>query len=263
MLKRVVLGVIAVGLAVTGCSSSSKSSSSSSSSSGASGTTAAPAATTAAPASSDVAHDKALGEAAILRLSDFPSGWTSTPATTDNSSAAEDQKLATCLGVSVSEINREGPADVKSPDFNEPAGSSGPGNAQVSGGVGYEASADKINSSFKLFAGDKMAPCLNSVLSQVFADAIKKSGGDTSQVTVGNSTVAKFDFPTVGDNTVAYRVTVPISAAGQSLTAYVDFVVATKGRAGFDESFENLGTPFSADLEGTLMRAVEGRLTDT
>jgi len=244
------------GLAVTACSSSSKSSSGSSSSSSSSSSSGG-----SSSGGQDIAHDKSLGQAASLKLSDFPSGWTSAPATPNTSSAAQDQKLATCLGVNLADINRSGPTEVKSDEFSGPT--SGGAMQNASGTVEYEASKDKVDKAFNLFASSKTPGCLQSVLGQVISDSIKQQAGDTSQITVGNATVAKQDFPTVGDQTVAYRITIPITAAGQSITAYVDFAIATKGRAGFDADFESVGTPMPASIETAAMQAVAGRLTET
>jgi len=97
-----VLGICLLAFIATGCGSSGNTSTSS---------TQAPQTTSSTSRSSqNVAADKALAKSASLRLSDFPTGWTSEPNQQDNSSAPQLQaQLAGCLRRSVVFFNTKGP----------------------------------------------------------------------------------------------------------------------------------------------------------
>src|SRR5438105_2061104 len=81
-----------------------------------------------------------------------------------------------------------------------------------------------------------------------------------SGVTIGNVTVGNLSFPTIGEDSVAYRVTVGIDAGRQHVDGIIDIVSFIKGRAGVTMEYEGLGSPFPEDLAKNLAGAVAGRL---
>jgi hypothetical protein len=58
-------------------------------------------------------------------------------------------------------------------------------------------------------------------------------------------------------------VKIPISYQGLNITAYLDQIIAIKGRAGVTMSFEGVGNPFPTDQEQHYTGLVVGRLTNT
>src|SRR3974377_118600 len=68
--------------------------------------------TTPPSTSANTAADKALAQQAVLKLSDFPTGWTAQPP--DNSSSGPnglDAKLATCLHANLAFLESKSPTE--------------------------------------------------------------------------------------------------------------------------------------------------------
>lgn len=209
----------------------------------------------------NVVADKAAAEAAALKLADLPAGWTATPATKTPDAPGVDAQLATCLGVSVAELDKSGPADFKSDDLSDA------NNNTVSNSVGYAPSADQAKKEFAIFKDPKVPGCLGTALSNFLTYQIKHptnpSDSIPDSVSFGTPTVAPLSVATVGDQTAAYRVTIPVTALGQTVNAYADFLIAVKGRVGVEMDFEAVGKPFPADQEQQYLQKVIGRLANT
>jgi hypothetical protein len=210
----------------------------------------------------DVAADREAAEAAALKLSDFPPGWTSAPHEESADVPNVDAQLAKCLGVDESELNSEdGPASVDSPDFSDVNDNA------VSNSVEYLAAESDAQHRFALFADEKVPDCLTDAIAKVLDYFLEhpENPEDTVPpgVTVGTPTVEPLSMPAIGDQTVAYRLTVPITSDVISVTAYVDIIVAIKGRAAVEMTFESLATPFPVEDAQHYMELVVGRLTDT
>jgi hypothetical protein len=208
----------------------------------------------------NIAADTAAAQAANLRLSDFPPGWTSAPQSTDTGPAGIKAKLAKCLGVSQSALS-EAPAHADSDDFSQ-----SDSDMTASSTVQYEATSADQTAAFNDFASAKTPRCMTTAVTTMLEDAIKHPPtGSTlpAGVKFGQATVQQMSFPTYGDKTIAYQIKVPIDYNGSSLDAYQDFIVAIKGRAGAGMVFENLTDPFPADQEQHYTELVVGRLTNT
>jgi hypothetical protein len=252
------IGLLSVAIALVSglgaCGSSSKSS-------GATAPSTTMQTTTGSNTGQDVAADKAAAAAAALKLSDLPAGWTSTPAQTAGSDAINTQ-LAQCMGVSAADLNTQGPTDYSTPDFADPGGTN-----TISGSVGYTPSKANAQRTFAIYADAKAPACLSSTIKTVFDEQIRHPSKTASSlplgVTVGTPSTAKVTFPVTGDQTVAYRITLPVNAQGLTLSVYIDFVIATKGRARVEGDFENVGTPLATAQEQHYMGLVVDRLTNT
>jgi hypothetical protein len=216
------------------------------------------------PRPQDVAADKAAAGAASLKLADFPSGWTSTPHV-DSNAPSIDGEVASCLGVSEQELEHNGPTDAYSADFSDPNANT------ASSSVGYTADAASAAKEFAIVDGLKMRVCLTPALSAVvkFAATHPASPSETlpSGVTVGLPVVVQLPFPTFGDESVAYRVNVPINATNGgtplSTILYFDIVTLTKGRATATVYFQAAQTPLPTDEEAHYVGVVVGRLVNT
>jgi hypothetical protein len=212
----------------------------------------------------DVAADKAAAGAASLKLADFPTAWTSSPHV-DSNAPSIDGEVASCLGVNEQELEHNGPTDAYSADFSDP-------NADTaSSSVGYTADAASAAKEFAIVAGPKMLVCLTPALSVVvkFAATHPASPTETlpSGVTVGLPAVVELPFPKFGDESIAYRVNVSISATNGgtplSTILYFDIVTLTKGRATATLYFQAAQTPLPIDEEAHYVGVVVGRLVNT
>jgi hypothetical protein len=138
---RVAAGFLAVGfLAVTVAVSS-----------GAAGSTVAP-------------QERAQARQALLVLSDFPKGWTSTPSSSSDSSLnsspgiTANAQMARCLGVSPSSFQYK-PPQVQSPTFTDPAGTVNVGNSIL-----VFRSTSFAHNEYAALASPKAAGCLQAQL---------------------------------------------------------------------------------------------------
>jgi hypothetical protein len=223
---------------------------------------AAPTTTTTTLPPQNVAADTALAKAATLRLTDLPQGWTGAPHDDSGDDTGIDAELAKCLGVSVQQLNENGPADVNSPDFSD-----ADGGTTISNDVGYEPTVATAQKEMATFTGAKVPSCLatalNAYLQAQLAHPSDPSDSLPPGVTFGAPVVTQLAFPTIGDQSRDYRTEVGISGDGLSLKVYVDLAVATKGRAGVEMDFSSTGTPLSITEEEHYMKLVVGRLTNT
>jgi len=252
--RRLVLVVAGASLLLAACggSGSTSAGSSTTTSSGSS-------ASTGTSGASNRAADKAASSAAVLKLSDFPSGWTSTPRSSNTSVPAVDKQLAQCLHVSVSLLDSSDPSNVDSPDFN------GPNNATVDDSVSFAANQGQAQQAFTVLSEPQAPQCLSTALNSYvqYSIAHPTSSSDTlpAGTTFGQVTAASLSFPTIGDKSVAYRVTIPVTAEGQQIAIYVDFIVSGKGRAGSILTGESVNTTPDTSLEQQLQSAVIGRIS--
>jgi hypothetical protein len=211
----------------------------------------------AAPAQ-DVEGDHALANNAVLKASDLPAGWDAAPHEESSDGPDLDTLMSECMNVSSGLFNN-GKVQADSPDFTSPDGT------QVHNSVSIEATAGEIQAPFAIFTRPEMVGCLQKAmtaeLDYTFSHDIDGSP-PPSDVTIGQAIVEKQEFPTIGDGTVAYRVTIPMTAAGTDLNVYADFILIAKGRAGISLDVESIGAPFSIETTQQLAATVAGRLTD-
>jgi hypothetical protein len=217
--------------------------------------------TTTRPTGQNIAADTAAAQAASLRLSDFPSSWTSGAQSGDTGPQSVGGQLAKCLGVSEADLTRA-PALADSPSFSDPNDDSA-----ASSTVGYRATAAAQQAMFAVYASPKVPGCVSTVFSALLQDSIKHPTSANSTlpegVTLGKTSVAPMSLPTFGDRSTAYQVKIPITYKGLDLAAYVDLVVSIKGRASVAMTFEGNGNPFPTDEEQHYTSLVVSRLTDT
>jgi hypothetical protein len=78
---------------------------------------------------------------------------------------------------------------------------------------------------FSEATGQRYADCE----ARVFAAAARKGAG--SNVTVGKAVAAQLHTDQLGDQAVAYRITIPMSTQGQSINILLDLIFFRSGRA--------------------------------
>jgi hypothetical protein len=212
--------------------------------------------------SQNAAADKALAVAANLKLSDFPDGWTSSPQS--NSSTGPqglDARLASCLHANVSVFNNNDPTQASSPDFSDSNGDT------ASSGVNYLAVASQAQADMKALTGSRFPSCFTTAVNAILNYELNNpsSTGSTlpAGVSFGQASVAQMSFQSYGNQSIAYRVTVPFSYEGLNPDAYFDIVAVQEGRALAGLFFESTATPFDSSMEEQLTATVVGRLVQT
>ncbi len=87
--------------------------------------------------------EKAAAEAAALKLSDFPSGWTIQPDRKDAEVPKAPAELAKCLGTDEAAFSQAGDAGFESPEFEDDESNS------VSSSISYKPTTGEIREGFR------------------------------------------------------------------------------------------------------------------
>jgi hypothetical protein len=192
--------------------------------------------------------DQALAENVDLRLSDFSPGWTSAPRTQEHDADAE-KRFASCIHTSLSPSDLiPSAAKANSPDFTSPS------SQEVSSKIAVAKTASDVASAVDVIASPDVPTCLAQYLDAVLGR------NAPSGMQFGQSSVDPESFNALGDRTVAYRITVPVSSKGQRGNVYVDFIVVQKGRVGvIFQAVETL-SPFPTDMSAALIRKMLARV---
>jgi hypothetical protein len=219
-------------------------------------------ATTTSGSSQNVAGDKSLAVAANLRLSDFPAGWTSTPqSSTTTGPHGLVAQLLSCLHTNLSVLNTNSPTRASSSDFSDSSGDT------VSSSVNYLTATSDAQAEMSVLTSAQFPSCFATAVNDVLNYEVNNpsSTGTTlpAGVTLGHASFNQMSFPSYGDQTVAYRSTIPISYDGLNPSVYADFVITRKGRALAALLFESTVTPPDSSLEEQLTGIVVGRLVNT
>jgi hypothetical protein len=212
----------------------------------------------------DVDADRNAAQAALLTLSDMPTGWTSSPHDDSPGAPTLHRDLAKCLDLTEDELGLLGDDDASadSPDF-----SSGDEDAEVQASVGLAATAADAERTMAIAAGPKMPQCLRQAMAtQIrYSLAHPDKPGDTipKGLKVEEPEASPLSFPTLGDQTVAIRIKIPMSYATIQLDVTGDLIFIQRGRAGATLTFLGFGSPFPTELETQLARTQADRLPAT
>lgn len=209
-----------------------------------------------AGASQSTKAQLAQAKQALLVRSDFPSGWSTSGSVTTsnggNSSFAGANQLASCLGVSASLINANGPS-ANSPTFTTKGG------------------ADTIENSITVFATTKLASqegaaisspkvpgCMNTVLQGPARQSLLGNVGQG--VTIGTITTTAVPSSHLAGHATGFAMSFPVTSNGVTLQAQISIISMVRGKLGGQLTVETVGTPMSASLEKHLVTVASSRL---
>ena len=196
------------------------------------------------------AGDSADARPLLLTLADLPTGWR-TNATAD---AQADAKLAaamlSCLketDVDIFDAGGRHTSRAHSPAFGSPDGLS------ITDEVVLSRSDARSTASLAVVQRANFAGCLAAFVNNTFKTTL---AGDPSAAgaTVGEVKVDTLP-PPAGADSVAYRVTVPVTLNGQARTLSFDDVFLRHGRATAVLSLNGTGGPFPADVANHVIAA--------
>ncbi len=206
----------------------------------------------------DGAADKAAAERAVLQLTDLPPGWRAEPPEPESPDDPDvARRLSECLRVDLALLEDENPASADSPDFEAP------GQEEVQSSVGFVATTARAQELFSVLERPETPGCLAQAMSEVITRSLTRPqpGQQVPQgVTVGQVSVDRLSFPTIGERTVAFRAVIPVQAQGLRFPVYSDLVFALKGRAGAMTLFTDIGSPFPPEQAQQLTRTVVDRI---
>jgi hypothetical protein len=207
----------------------------------------------AAASTTSAATKAATAEAkhSLLRLSDFPSGWTSaaTRSATDPTTANRD--LASCAGISIKGWPRSAPR-ATSPRFSDAKAS-----RTLTESVVVYPSAGIAADELDAYTGVKAASCFLTYLRKELAatSTFTSSGANPSQATLSAAA-----FPRYGNGTAAFTITIPVSTSTFTGDVVVRDVVIAKGRSLAYLSMTSAETAFPSSLADRLATAATRRL---
>ena len=198
------------------------------------------------------AKTAALGTAALLRLSDLPSGWTAgNTAASPTRVTPWSSKLARCVGVPA-RVAKVAPTKVNSPDFT-----SADQIDAVEDSVSVYPSAAQAQAEYAALAGAKTTGCMNSVASLALQRNMQKEAGSTT--TVGVVSFAGLPAAAAALHMTGFTVSIPIARGGRVLmvtSTQVDFV---SGALLHQVTFNGNGAAFPAPLEEQLLAVAQAR----
>jgi hypothetical protein len=195
---------------------------------------------------------------ALWTVSDFPAGWATTPDTGTDATTAADIALASCLRVPAALLTGKAgdTARVKSPNFNAPTG-----NATASETVSASA-GNRVATLMTALKQPGAIGCLTTLLNTAIRTETAASTDPTiKNATIGSVQLGQLSTGRYGDDTVAFRATIPITAQGLSLIAYIDEIYIRRGGAVASLTFEDVGTAFDTTTQTQLATTAAAKLT--
>lgn len=221
-----------------------------------------------------IARDRALGERALLRESDFSSQYAAAPRGGHEGPQEEHathllQRAATCTRsergstsyapFKASVLAHRNPATVSEEVGEVGESSKGPGGyVKIESTVTVEPTVAAAREWFSILEQPQMPSCIGEAnRAFVIQDSpgLVKPGNS-----VGTARVAQIALPRYGDQTIAYRLTLPITAEGHNLSYYLDYVLLRIGRAHAMLTFGRVYFPVSGTMERRLTALTARRL---
>lgn len=214
-----------------------------------------------APRSSDnrtpaqLAADRGLARQALLKLSDFPDGWTSKPSSKDNNDDRFGDELAKCLDIPNSLLGSDTNDSVDSPDFDSPD------DQEVSSSVIVGPSADEAETIFAILEKPSATHCFRVALNNELEYSMTHDSDSPKNVQLGHVTFSNVNLPQFADESVAYRAEVSVSSSGLNVDVDVDLIFMRHGRAATFVSFLDIFSPFPVGLEKRYAQIAAERLS--
>jgi hypothetical protein len=211
--------------------------------------------TTTQNSQAQITADRSIASKALLLLSDFPAGWTQTPRE-GGSQPQLAAEVAACLHVSASLLEEAKPTEVESPQFQEVHDNSVENSATV---LPTNAAATEY---VKVFKEAQAPSCLATAVTKLLAaDEQKESGKLPAGSSFGAASVEPLSFPAEGDQSVAYRISLPFKTTSVTVTFYLDAILAQAGRGYTSLTFTGVGAPIDATMEESLVKLTVERLS--
>ena len=190
------------------------------------------------PAAAD-ADNMPIAEASLLTLDDFPSGWEAVPTNEADEQDSEKSReaIAECMGVDYEALYSDGSGRAQSPDFTSEY------DEEVSVSVTVYDDVASAEEPFDLGSSAEFRDCSADVAGESIEEAADEAGEDAE---IGDISLNEISFDDFGDETSAFRATIPISVQGFEVEALLDAVFVRVDRA-------------IISISSSLLRAVSSR----
>jgi hypothetical protein len=188
-----------------------------------------------------------LAGSVVLRLSDFPRGWTEGEMPEDEGQS-DDFKGCPELEQEAAEVEKSGTGTAASAQFSLPDTATVDSEATV-----FE-NEEAATRSLALFERPEVADCISSA-----AEQGPRQGAEDGYE-YGQPVTRREPALAVGDDAVAYRVTLPVTVESGSFTFLMDIVAVRAGRLVAYVISTGEDEPLDANLQQQLARAVANRM---
>jgi hypothetical protein len=191
----------------------------------------------------DITADQAAADESLLVLDDLPEGFSAEARDPDDDEddPLEDE-LADCLGIPAGLLS-DGTTRARSETFVA-------GDAEVEQNLTIQPTLEAAETAMDALGQDNAAECFEEGVTKALQDAFEnpEEGDEPPEgLEIGDVTVDELAIA-AGDDSAAFRVTVPITVEDQSAELFVDFVAIRVGRATTSISLQNVVEPFDDAL---------------
>ena len=195
--------------------------------------------------------DTATAAQAALTLADLP-GFTAVPAPEPTAAqVAQNRAFANCVGADPELVDTKIPPGEVERLFVD-------GNINIANTVHLFASAADAAPRFDAYTRPAAPACLESLFkSQLTAGAAQQ------HVEIGAVTAVPLAVTVHAAQSVAFRLTAPLSTPQAQLNEYVDLVAVLQGRTAVLLEASTSGQPYGASADAALVNKVLGRLPST
>jgi len=200
-------------------------------------------------------HDKAIAQAGVLTLSDFPAGWTQRPQS--GGSGAVEAKLVASIPACrpfvplIANAQTSARATSKS-DFSD-------GVTTVSNDVRVFPTVANALKSFDALASPALTPCFQRLLRAALKEQLVSQGQASTIRITGVSVQHVNPSLGVGDAEGGFAATITVAGGGQQESVYVEAITVRVGRALDNFSYQDPSGPVS-DLVPSAVAASVTRL---
>jgi hypothetical protein len=201
----------------------------------------------------ELADDTAAAEAVLLTVDDLPAGWSAGAPDDEEEDEELQAALAECLGVDPELLDPDNP-QAKTPDFTSPDGGD-----QVTADVTFTPSAAHAGTAFDILGRDETPRCYAEALQTATAQAVE-DGEMPPGVEFGEPTFEELSFPDLGDESTAFRITIPVAAQGTEIELYGDVALVRVGRVGIEATFLTELRPFDTEEAAELVQVMIDRV---
>jgi hypothetical protein len=195
--------------------------------------------------------DQAIAEAALLTLQDFPVGWEAAPGEKDDDDRAGRESIAECVGVEYDQLYDDANTEADSPTFTSE------NDSEVDHSVSLAGDEADMTEAFEIASTPEFRECAAESVREAVAKSSEDSGDDVS---VGQISLNELSVGSFGDQTVAYRVTIPIEAEGFSLEAKLEVAIVRVGRAQSNITATSFGSGISTEELAEFVQTATQRL---
>lgn len=141
-----------------------------------------------------------------------------------------------------------------SPTFTSPQ------DEEVSSWVTVTPSPEDAQQALERLSGDAVPGCYAQAAEGLVMQSMLSSDDVLEGLNIGDVTFNRLSTDRIGDESIAFRTTIPFEYQGFESQAELDIVLARVGRVGINMSFQSAGTSFDSEEARQLTEAVVARI---